>query len=734
MALTLTVDAGPNVVILYSPSKSHMPRGAVEDFIPITQEFSVEDDLLDDADQAIAAGLRREGYWKASARHVQSTPSPDRLVITFDITRGKRYRIDRVEVPDGLQATRAMFEAEPALKPGAWFNEERVTIALRRVIQARYEQAGYHEVSWLPELEEVPGTRGNEGRLVIRPAIKEGVKATVSSVTFKLDPSARVPEATLRGRMTSAAGRPYVFAQAIADREALVDYYTEQGFLSAKASIDTTFNADRTQVTLVVAAHEGPQVSVGSIAVRGYERISRDVILGEITLRVGGPYSEAARIESQRRIFDLGSFRNVQVTAEPRAEGDAEQRITITVVESPSSVVGGGGGLEVASRPRSLVGGAEEDRIELSPRAFLEYGRRNLGGRNRMLNVFARISAKPTNAPGDPERDGKGFGFSEYRLSTTYRERNAFRSNTDLLVGFTSEQAVRTSFNFFRQVANAEILHQFARGISVSGRYALEFNKLFDERIKEVDQPDIDRLFPQVRLSILSSGLAVDRRDDPIATTRGWFAAATGDLAMRQIGSEVGYVKTFMQGVYFRPLTSNRRLVLALRAQLGLARGFEREVPRLEEDGQQALGPDGKPAVDVVEDLPASQRFFAGGGTSVRGFDVDRLGVTEILNVNGLSNGGNGLVILNAELRALVGNVFSRPFAVVGFVDSGNVFQRAGNVDLGRLRGSVGLGVRWDSPIGPLRFDLGRKLSQSIFVSGKLERKWGWHFSLGQTF
>jgi outer membrane translocation and assembly module TamA len=134
-----------------------------------------------------------------------------------------------------------------------------------------------------------------------------------------------------------------------------------------------------------------------------------------------------------------------------------------------------------------------------------------------------------------------------------------------------------------------------------------------------------------------------------------------------------------------------------------------------------------------VADLPASQRFFAGGGTTVRGFQIDRLGVPEILNPNGLSNGGNAGVVLNAELRAVVLKLIGRDLGVVGFTDAGNVFARAGDLDVGRLRATAGLGLRFDSPIGPLRFDVGLKFRR-MDVGGRRERGWEYHLSIGEAF
>jgi len=162
--------------------------------------------------------------------------------------------------------------------------------------------------------------------------------------------------------------------------------------------------------------------------------------------------------------------------------------------------------------------------------------------------------------------------------------------------------------------------------------------------------------------------------------------------------------------------------VLAVRGQLGLARGFARTV--LDENGNP----------EVIEDLPASQRFFAGGSTSVRGFQIDRLGVVpDVFTESGLPLGGNALVVLNVELRTGIGRLFGRDLALATFADAGNVFKRAGDVDLGRLRGALGFGLRYNSPLGPLRLDLGFKLDRQT-LGGRRERGWEYHLNLGQAF
>jgi outer membrane translocation and assembly module TamA len=202
------------------------------------------------------------------------------------------------------------------------------------------------------------------------------------------------------------------------------------------------------------------------------------------------------------------------------------------------------------------------------------------------------------------------------------------------------------------------------------------------------------------------------------------------DLSARAIGSEVGFVKTYVQGRQFYQLPTARRTVVALAARFGAAHGFPREVPRLGPGGRPVPGPDGEPIVDTVQDLPASERFFAGGDTTVRGFALDRLGDESTISDTGFPTGGNGVVVLNAELRVAV----TRRIQGAGFLDAGNVVARASDLDLTDLRGAAGFGVRIGTPVGPIRLDLGFKLDRRELSPGRLERRSIWHISLGQAF
>jgi outer membrane translocation and assembly module TamA len=178
----------------------------------------------------------------------------------------------------------------------------------------------------------------------------------------------------------------------------------------------------------------------------------------------------------------------------------------------------------------------------------------------------------------------------------------------------------------------------------------------------------------------------------------------------------VGFVKSYLQAHWFTRLPGVRRVVFATRAAVGLADGFPRETIV-----------DGEPV--IIEDLPASERFFAGGDTTIRGFALDTVGAPNTISARGFPIGGNAVLILNAEFRIPVW----RDVGAALFLDGGNVFERLTQFDAGELRGAVGLGARYRSPIGPVRLDLGFKMDRRQ-LGTSLEPRTVLHFSIGHAF
>ncbi|MGE3510817.1 MAG: outer membrane protein assembly factor, partial [Vicinamibacterales bacterium] len=531
-------------------------------------------------------------------------------------------------------------------------------------------------------------------------------------------------DAVLTQGLSLQPGQPFYPTQLAIDQDAVQLRYANAGFRNATVSVAPRLSADNTRADIVFTVEEGPQVLVDHILIVGNERTSSDTIRRELQFKSGDPLGLAAISESQRRLATLGLFRRTRLT-ELGHGAETSRDILVTVDEAPVTTLGYGGGLETKPviRGSAAAGGIAAEQLEFAPRAFFEVGRRNLFGKNRSINLFTRVSFRPQNFSGrSPSTAGGGYGFSEYRVIGTYREPRVRGTAADAFLTGTLEQQRRASFNFARRAFTAELLRRLTRQVSVTGNYQLQRTELFDERIDPGDRLLIDRLFPQVRISSFSLSTIRDTRDDLIDPKSGSYLSANGQIAGRHIGSEVGFMKSYFTAQAFRLIPQLRQVVVATSVRVGMAAGFSRTA--------SVIGPDGQIITETVRDLPASERFFAGGDTTVRGFALDQLGTVDTIGEGGFPIGGNGLLLLNAELRLPVRG----GFGLVGFVDAGNVFARTTALDLGELRSAVGFGIRYKSPVGPIRVDFGFKANRRDLATGVREDPTAVHISLGQAF
>ena len=707
--VTLDVLPGPLVSITFSGDP--LPGDVRRELVPLEREGSVDEDLLEDSVQRIREHLRRQGYWRADVT-LEREEQDGRLTLNFDIRRGPLYRVaaDGVEITGNTSIRNEQILPLVLLAPGDPYVSAALTAAQGAILRL-YRTSGF---AWAQV--DIAEHEVGAGDAVVKPVIvvKEGPRALIGQI--RVTGVEAMTEAQILRLLKLAPGLPYYEPTVRANRDAIELAYRDLGHASVNVDVRPEISDERARVDLTFAVDEGPQTLVDHIIIVGNRRIEEEVIRRELALRPGEPLGLQAVIESRRRLSQLGLFRRIDIRE--LEHGPATRRdVLVTVEEAPATTVGYGGGLEFTSRLRaSGPGGEAEERLELAPRGFFEIGRRNLGGKNRSVNLFTRVSVRPQDAPDDPDEDGRGFGFSEYRVVGTFREPRMLDSAADLTLTGAVEQGVRSSFNFARKGVTAELVRRLGAAVRTSARYSFNTTRTFDERLSDSEQAAIDRLFPQVRLSSFSAVILHDTRDDVVEPTAGTVFSAESSVAARSLGGQVGFVKTFFQGLYFRQLPGPRGLVLASRAAAGLADGFP----------QEALGPDGRP----IEDLPASERFFAGGDTTIRGFALDSVGVPQTISQRGFPRGGNAVVILNGELRVPVW----KDLGAAVFADGGNVFERVTDLDFGELRGSLGFGVRYRSPIGPVRVDMGFKLDRREFVGGRLEPRHVIHFSIGQAF
>ena len=731
VTVQITVDRGPRVSVAFSGDP--LPEDDREDLVPIQTEGSADEDLLEDATFAIEEYLRARGYRDARAMYTRTAQGAD-LIVTFTVTRGRRYLVDDLTVTGNVSLPTDDVVQLLRLQPGEPFVQQLLDAGAGG-IRETYRIRGFTRPLVQPAVTELPGDPGADVRVQVRVNITEGPRTLVGGIAF--EGNTVFTEGQLRSLMTTAPNRPYSELELVTDRDRIDIEYRNRGYESVVVTPTAALADNGTRADIRFAITEGPQVLVDHVIIVGNDRTSLATIERELLLRPGEPLGLSAISDSQSRLVALGLFSRVRI--EPIAQGSNPRRdVIVQVTEAPANTWDFGGGIEGGTRLRPTGdGGQAEERFEFAPRGSFQIGRRNLWGKNRSINLFTRVTLRSRDVvlsssgirlelPGE----GGGYGFNEYRALLTYREPRVFNSGADLLVTGILDQAIRSSFNFVTRQVRAELGMRLPRGYSVAGRYSYEHTRLFDERFTDDEKPLIDRLFPQVRLSKFSGSFVRDSRNDILDPDRGTFVIVDNEVAARAIGSEVGFVKTFVQGFGFYRLPTGRRAILAMGARLGLAQGFKRLVARPGPDGQPVLGADGNPIMDVLQDLPASERFFAGGDTTVRGFSLDRLGTDETISQTGFPLGGNALIVLNSEVRvALFGD-----FGAVGFLDAGNVFQRAGDVDFGRLRPTAGVGLRYQSPAGPIRIDLGFKLDRRELSPGRLERGYVLHISLGQAF
>ena len=323
------------------------------------------------------------------------------------------------------------------------------------------------------------------------------------------------------------------------------------------------------------------------------------------------------------------------------------------------------------------VGYSEQDRL----RGSVELTRRNLGGAGRTASVFARGS------------------FQGSRFLLNLREPWLFGRRLDSSATVFWEEEDRTSFDYNRKGGFLQTGRTLNPRTSLIARYVYQDTNVFNI---EVPIEELDRQYRTYAVSGPSASLIFDTRDDPLEPRRGIFLGADLQLSLQALGG-VSYLKGFFQATSVRLLRPD--LVFVLSARLGLAGTFGGEPPL----------------------LPQPERFFAGGDYGPRGFPVDGLG-PQLVGTDGqlYPTGGNAVALGGAELRYN----FSRSFQLASFLDNGNVFLETRNLTLSRLRWCAGLGLRYRTPIGPVRLDWGYILDPKPEDEGRSH----FNFSIGYAF
>jgi outer membrane protein insertion porin family len=708
--LTLTVAPGPHVSVMFTGDP--LPGATRTALVPIEREGSADEDLLEDSSNRIEEFLRAGGYRDAKAPHTRQETGGE-LLITFAVHKGSQYRVSGVEISGGASLPLPDLRTSLRTRVGVAYSDANLDADVT-AIESVYRGRGFTAAK--VQADPRPGAATLDRTQIpvfVSILITEGVRTVVGSV--RIEGNASVSETTLRQILTLQPGAPYFDAQLRRDIDALQLQYANLGYRSATVQAQPGFTADRAQANLVFTVREGPRIFVDHVLIAGNVRTSAQTIERELQLKPGDPLSLEAEYESQRRLAALQLFRRAPQLTELRHGDETRRDLLVTVEEAAPTTLGVGGGVEGRLRvaPAEFEGGFARQKFDLAPRAFVDLGRRNLFGKNRSINFFASVSLHPQGLSSSARL---GSGFTEYRALATFREPRLINKDIVGVLNATVEQQIRSSFSFWRRSATAQASRRLTPSVSMSGSYQLQHTRLLDDLVSSPDQPFIDRFFAEERLSSFSVQGSYDTRDEPVDATRGEYLSANVQLAAKRIGSTAGFAKSFFTAQMFRPVAHGRGAVFAAQARIGIATGFPRDVVTTVNGESIVLVGD--------KNLPKPERFFAGGDTTVRGFALDSLGRPDTIK-DGFPIGGNGETIFNAELRSPV----RKGLQGVGFVDTGNVFAHAVDIDLLALRTAIGFGLRYKSPVGPIRFDMGFKVRPETG-----ERRSAWFITFGQAF
>ena len=602
---------------------------------------------------AIDATVDRDAASGVKTLHVTVTPGP---------TPSRRLEFAGNE---SVASARLQEAAAATGTLTAWLAPQSFAQAIERF---------YRDEGFLSARVEVAAPDLVSGVSTVRATVREGPPFLVGEVG--LSGAQALPEDATRKALDVFTGLPYrptVLAEGVARVDTL---FREAGFLTAATTVDTVVRPQDARVDVKVVVNSGPRSILREVFVEGGDG-ARPLLARAITLEPGAPIDPAALGATRRQLYDTGVYRRVDIDLQPVDPGTPSSAGSAPVESRAVDAH-----IRLLERPRyrfryglafndDVVGPEERDR-RFGLAADLE--NRNLFGLGANAGVSTRLRRD--------QQVGRLFlGANRFfglpLRSNVFLERRREAMNTE---GAFPIVATITDLS-------AEQAYRIRRRVELRYGYALGRNRTV------IEGQDFDLT---VRVARLTSTGLVDRRSDPFDPDRGWFASSSLELSRPSLGSDISFLKGFVQYFQFQPLP--RGMVLASAVRLGLARTFEGEV------------------------LIPTERFFSGGATSVRGYREEDLGPRSSFDD---ADGGQALLVVNGELRFPV----YRWLRGVGFVDLGNVYPAVGEISLTDVQVGIGAGARIQSPVGLFRVDLGVPANRRPF-----DPKWKLSFGLGHTF
>lgn len=715
---TLGINAGPKVEVRLIGA--NVRRGRVEKLVPIYEERTVDRDLLEEGRRNLRDFFQSQGYFNAEVEFKQQRIVRDRAVIDYLINRGRRHKLVRVEIKGNRYFDRQTIRERMFLMPASFqFRQGRYSeVYLRRdeeSITNLYRENGFREVKVTHDIQDNFG--GKPGNLAVTIIVDEGPQWFVAKL--ELVGVQQLDRDRIQETLSSAEGQPFSEFNVAVDRDNILARYFTEGFPDATfewASKQVTPN----EVELRFEVKEGKRRFVRQVLTSGLETTRPDLVNRNIELGPGDPLSQIQMAETQKRLYDLGVFARVNMAIQ-NPEGETQNKYVLYEVEEAKRyTITTGFGAQIAR-----IGGNQTSLADpggqagFSPQASFDVSRRNFRGLGHVVSLRSRASAL------------------QRRVLANYlapRIQNTPGLNLSFTALYEDTFDVRT-FTLRRREASVQLSQRRSKDLTALYRFSYRRNAVSDLK---VDPLLIPQLSQPVRVGILSLNLLQDRRDDPVESRRGIYNTVDLGLASQYFGSQADFGRFLVRNSTYRPL--GRKLVFARSTNFGAL--FPFNVP---------------PGTEPTAVIPIAEHLFGGGAFSHRGFAINQAGPRD--QTTGFPLGGQALLFNNFELRfPLLGDNIGG----VIFQDSGNVYSTLGDVSFSVQQGPVidgntnfnymvhamGFGIRYRTPIGPVRVDvaygfnpprfIGCTGGQETFTCGeRTEQRIGriqFFFSIGQAF
>ncbi len=736
MDLVLHISRGPELIVKLEGLE--LPRKRLERLLPVYEEGVADEDLLAEGSRNLRDYLQGQGYFDASvdAERVRSTD--EAVEVVYRVERGRQQKLVQIEVKgnsffdqETIRQHLTIQSSSLQLRRGR-FSESLLSRDVA-AIERLYRTNGFRDVQATARRERDFRGKANETAVIV--SIEEGTPTFVEDL--RVEGMDNFPGSDFR--FSAEPGQPFSEITVATDRDLILAEYYDAGYHDAAFDWAVQAGSDERHVKIEYFIHEGDRLFVNRALISGLNHTEREMVREQVLLRPNEPLSQTAMFESQRRLYDLGVFSKVDVALQNPGGDEPSKNVLFQLEEARRWTIGFGGGAEFAR-----IGGATADitspvgEATFSPRVTVEVTRLNMRGKGNTVSLRSRVSTLQQRALLTYENP-RWTGSEKWKMTLSGL--------------YDTSRNVRT-YTGSRLEGAFQLEHRLSK--ASTGLYRYTYRRTTIDSGSLQIQPELIPLTSQpVRAALVSGTYIQDRRDDPTDATRGTFNTVDLSFASGYFGSQPDFMRFFGQNSSYHRLTS--KVILARTVQLGLLTPWGD--PAFLSDATEATTPFHFPDQRV----PLAERFFAGGANSHRGFPFNQAGPRD--SVTGFPLGGGAELLNSVELRfPLVGENIGG----VLFHDAGNVYSRPSNIafrftqrsaelpedgkvfDYDYMVQAVGFGLRYRTPIGPVRIDLGYSINPPRFIGfsgtraellagqGEVREQrishFQFHFSLGQTF